>query len=196
LGAAGTYGILAGTTVTCVNTGVVLGDVGLWPGSAITGFPPCQSSPAPHAADAGAKGAQDALTAAFIKLNGLPCSANLSADLGGQTLKPGVYCSLALGLTGEMFVDALGDPNATFVIKAASTLITAAAKVTLLNGAQAKNIFWVVGSSATVGVGSAMKGNILALTSITLTSDVTLSGRALARNGAVTLGTNNAITVP
>jgi hypothetical protein len=196
LGVAGTYGILAGTTVTCINGGVVHGDVGLWPGSAITGFPPCQSSPTPHSADDASKAAQDALTAAYIRLNGLPCTGNLSADLGGQTLNPGVYCSLALGLTGEMFFDAKGDPNATFVIKAASTFTTAAAKVTLLNGAQAQRIFWVVGSSATVGVGSVMKGSILALTSISLVDNVTLSGRALARNGAVTLGTNDAVTVP
>jgi hypothetical protein len=196
LGQAGLYGILAGTTVTCINSGIVLGDVGLWPGSAITGFPPCQSSPTPHAADDAAKAAQDALTAAYIRLNNLPCVSNLSADLGGQTLQPGVYCSLELGLTGEVFVDALGDPNAIFVIKAASTLTTAGARVTLLNNAQARNIYWVVGSSATVGTGSAMKGNILALTSITLMSDATLSGRALARNGAVTMGTNNHVTLP
>jgi hypothetical protein len=95
-----------------------------------------------------------------------------------------------------MFLDALGDANATFVIKAASTLTTASAQVTLLNSAQAKNVYWLVGSSATLGVGSAMKGNIIAFTSISLVDNATLLGRALARNGAVTLGTSNVIVLP
>ncbi len=196
LGVARTFGILAGTTITCINLGKVNGDVGLFPGSAITGFPTCELTGERHAADIQAHAAQDALTAAYLQLAGMPCGINLTADLAGATLQPGVFCSLAQGLTGEMFFDALGDPNATFVIKSASTLITAGARVTLLNGAQAKNIYWLVGSSATIGVGSDMKGNILALTSIALMGDATLLGRALARNGAVTLGTNNLVTLP
>jgi len=127
----------------------------------------------------------------------MPCGTTLVADLGGQTLQPGVYCSLSSqGLTGEMFFDALGDPNASFVVKAASTITTAGALVTLLNGAQSKNIYWLAGSSVTLGVGSAMKGNIIALSSITLVDNATLIGRALARNGAVSLGNNNVITLP
>jgi hypothetical protein len=197
LGAAATHGILAGSTVTCVDLGLIAAGVSVWPGSAITGFGPCVITGARHAADAYAQTAQASLTTAYDQLNGLPCGATLTADLGGRTLQPGVYCSLSSqALTGEMFFDALGDPNASFVIKAASTLTTATARVTLLNGAQAKNIYWLVGSSATLGVGSAMQGNIIAFTSITLVDNSTLLGRALARNGAVTLGTNNVITMP
>ena len=127
----------------------------------------------------------------------MPCGTSLSTDLGGQTLAPGVYCALAAqGLTGEMFLDAQGDPNAIFVIQVGTALTTATAQVTLLNGAQAKNVYWQVGSSATLGVGSAMKGNILAYASITIVDNSTLLGRALAENAAVTLGTSNIITLP
>ncbi len=197
LGAAGTHGILAGSTITCVNLGVINADASVWPGSAITGFGPCVITGAQHAADPFAQTAQAALTVAYNQLDNMPCGATLTANLGGQTLQPGVYCSTSSqGLTGEMFLNALGDANAIFVIKAASTLTTATAQVTLLNGAQAKNIYWLVGSSATLGVGSAMKGNIIAFTSITLVDNATLLGRALARNGAVTMGTNNSIILP
>jgi hypothetical protein len=197
LGAAATHGILGGSAITCVNLGLIVADVSVWPGSAISGFPPCVITGARHNADPYAQAAQASLTTAYNQLNNLPCGATLTADLGGRTLQPGVYCSLSSqGLTGEMFLDGLGDPNASFVIKAASTLTTAGAKVTLLNGAQAKNIYWLIGSSATLGVSSAMKGNIIAFTSITLVDNSTLFGRALARNGAVTLGTNNVITLP
>ena len=197
LGAAATHGILGGSTVTCVDLGTINADVSVWPGSAITGFPMCVITGLRHAADAYGQTAQGALTTAYDQLNAMPCGAILSTDLGGQTLQPGVHCSLSSqGLTGEMFFDALGDPNASFVIKAASTLTTASARITLLNGAQARNIYWLVGSSATLGVGSAMKGNIIAFTSITLVDNTTLLGRALARNGAVSLGTNNTIILP
>jgi hypothetical protein len=197
LGAAATHGILGASTVTCSDLGIIHADVSVWPGSAITGFPPCSITGVRHAGDAFAQAAQASLTVAYNQLDGMPCNATLTSDLGGQTLQPGVYCSLSSqGLTGEMFFDGLGDPNASFVIKAASTLTTASARVTLLNGAQAKNIYWLVGSSATLGTGSAMKGNIIAFTSITLVDNTTLLGRALARNGAVTLTVNNVITLP
>jgi hypothetical protein len=197
LGAAETHGILAGSTVTCVALGTVEADASIFPGSAFTGFPPCTITGQQHAADAFAQTAQNDLTSAYNQLDGLPCDATITADLGGTTLQPGVYCSTSsVGLTGEMFLDALGDPNATFVIKAASTLTTASAQVTLLNGAQARNVYWLVGSSATIGIGSAMKGNIITFQSITLNNNATLLGRALARNGAVTLGSGNTITLP
>ena len=111
------------------------------------------------------------------------------ADLGGLTLTPGVYENASsLGLTGTLTLDAQGDPNAVFVFQAGSTLTTAAAsEVRLVNGAQACNVFWKVGSSATLGTGTVLAGNILALTSISINDGVTLQGRALARNGAVTL---------
>lgn len=197
LGNAATHGILAGSAVSCVTLGQINADASVSPGSAFTGFPPCLITGQRHAADAFALAAQTSLTTAYNQLAGLPCGATLSSDLGGQTLQPGVYCSLSSqGLTGEMFFDALGDPNASFVIRAASTITTASAVVTLLNGAQARNIYWHSGSSITLGVGSAMKGNLIALTSITLVDNATLLGRALARNGAVSLGNNNVITLP
>lgn len=197
LGAAETHGILAGSTVTCVALGTIEADASIYPGSAFTGFPPCTITGQQHAADAFAQTAQGDLTSAYNQLDALPCGATITSDLGGTTLQPGVYCSTSsVGLTGEMFLDALGDPNATFVIKAQSTLTTASAQVTLLNGAQARNVYWLVESSATIGIGSAMKGNIITFQSITLNNNATLLGRALARNGAVTLGSGNTITLP
>lgn len=119
------------------------------------------------------------------------------ADLGGQTLTPGVYNSASsIGLTGILTLDAGGDPNAVFVFQAGSTLTTASAsQVNLVNGAQSCNVFWQVGSSATLGTGSTFRGTILALTSITVTTSVTVDGRVLARNGAVTLDSDT-ITRP
>jgi hypothetical protein len=198
LGNAGTMGILAGTTVTCVAGGVVNADIGISPGSALTGFGPCLLTGTAHLADAYAAQAQLDLTAGYNALAALPCPpANvISANIGGTTKAAGVYCSAtSIGVTGTLTLDGGGNPNATFVFQAGSTLTTAG-NVVLINGAQARNVFFQVGSSATLGTGSQLQGNILALTSITLNDNVTLIGRALARNGAVTLGTGNVITLP
>jgi hypothetical protein len=197
LGPADTYGILAGSTVTCVGpVGTISADVGLWPGSAVTGFPTCTISGTRNTANAVAQTAQDNLTTAYDDLAGRACGTTLSANLGGTTLAPGVYCSLSSqGLTGTVTLDGQGNNNATFVIQVASAL-TVAGSVDLIGGAQAKNVWWQVGSSATIGTGSVMKGNIVAFTSITLNDNATLLGRALARNGAVSLGSNNTITLP
>ncbi len=201
LGTASTYGILAGSTVTCAGApGTVNADVGISPGAALTGFPPCTISGSTHLADAPAAQAQNDLTTAYNTLAGLPCPpANVvgTTNIGGTTKAAGVYCSAtSILVTGDLTLDGGGDPNATFVFQAGSTLTTAG-NVILINGAQARNVFWQVGSSATIGGGPATwRGNILALTSITLNNSVTLIGRALARNGAVTLGTSNTITLP
>jgi hypothetical protein len=199
LGTASTYGILAGSTVTCVTGGTINADVGVSPGGAITGFPPCTLTGARHAADAVAAAAQVDLTTAYNALVALPCPpANNfgTVDQGGTTKTAGVYCSASsIGVTGVITLDGGGDPNARFVFQAGSTLTTAGS-VVLTNGTQAKNVWWQVGSSATLGTGSAWKGNIAALTSITLNDNSNMLGRALARNGAVTLGTNNFITLP
>lgn len=198
LGSASGFGILAGTTVTCVTGGAVGGDIGISPGSALTGFGPCTLSGTKHLADGPAAQAQIDLTGAYNNLAGLACPpANLiAADLGGTTKPTGVYCSASsLAITGVLTLDGGGDPDATFVFQAGSTL-TVAGSIVLINGAQAKNVFFQVGSSATVGTGSTFRGNILALASITLNDNVTLIGRALARNGAVTLGTGVTITLP
>jgi hypothetical protein len=199
LGTASTYGILAGSTVTCAGApGTVNADVGVSPGSAITGFPPCTISGSTHLADAPAAQAQVDLTAAYNTLAGLPCGTVVgTANIGGSTRPAGVYCSASsILVTGDLTLDGGGDPNATFVFQAGSTLTTAG-NIILINGAQAKNVWWQVGSSATIGGGPATwQGNILALTTITLNNNVTLIGRALARNGAVTMGTGNSITLP
>lgn len=197
LGLAQTYGLLAGTAVSCVGpVGTISADVGVSPGSAITGFPTCTISGTQHIADATAQARQGNLTTAYNALAGMACGTTISADLGGTTLAPGVYCSgSSVGLTGAVTFDGHGHSNATFVIQSASAL-TVAGSVVLINGAQAKNVYWQVGSSATLGTGSVMKGNILALSSITLNDNATLLGRALARNGALALGSNNTITLP
>ena len=198
LGAAAPNGIMAGTAVTCVTGGIINADVSISPGNTITGFGPCVITGVQHLADAVAAQGQIDLTSAYNTLAGLPCPpANaIVANLGGTTKAAGVYCTASgIGVTGVLTLDGGGDPNATFVFQAGSGLTTAG-DVVLINGAQAKNVYWQVGTSATIGTASQWQGNILALTSITLVDNATLFGRALARNGAVTLGTNNVITLP
>jgi len=192
-------GIMAGTAFTCVIGGVINANIAISPGSTVTGFPPCVITGVQHLADAVAAQNQLDLTGAYNTLAGLPCSAanNVgTTNLGGTTKPAGVYCSAtSLGVTGTLTLDGGGDPNANFVFQA-GTGLTTAGNIVLINGAQAKNVWWQIGSSATIGTGSQWKGNIVALTSITLVDNATLLGRALARNGAVSLGTNNVITLP
>ncbi|HEV7593739.1 MAG TPA: ice-binding family protein [Gemmatimonadaceae bacterium] len=199
LGAAAPFGILAGSTVTCVTGGTVNADVGLSPGNAITGFGPCVINGTQHIADAVAAQAQLDLTQAYNTLMGLPCPpANVvgTVNIGSTTKASGVYCSpSSMLVTGNLTLDGGGNANSTFVFQAGTTLTTAG-NIILINGALARNVYFVVGSSATLGVGSQWQGNIITLSSITLNDNVTLIGRALARNGAVTLGNNNVITLP
>jgi hypothetical protein len=200
LGSANSYGILAGSTVTCAGApGTINADVGVSPGSTTTGFPPCTITGSTHLADAVAGTQQGRLTAAYNYLAGRACGTVVTpADLGGRTLAPGVYCAAtSMGVTGTVTLDGQGDPDATFIFQIGSTLVTGTgADIALIGGAQAKNVWWQVGSSATLGTGTTFRGNILALTSITLVDNATMLGRALARNGAVSLGTNNSITLP
>ncbi|MFC4536496.1 ice-binding family protein [Sphaerisporangium dianthi] len=187
------FAVMAGSTVTNTGATTVTGDLGLSPGTAVTGFPPGTVTGTIHAADATAAQAQADLTTAYTDAAGRTPTATVATQLGGTTLTPGVYNSAAgtFAITGNLTLDAQGDPTAVFIFQAASTLITASAgTVTLTGGAQAHNVFWQVGSSATLGTDSSFAGNILALTSITLTTGTSLTGRALARNGAVTLDTN------
>ena len=200
LGSASTFAVLGGSTVT--NTGgttTIVGDVGLSPGSAVTGLPAGQPTGGSiHIADAAAVNAQSNLTTAYNDLAGRPCGTNMtSLDLGGRTLAAGVYCfTSTAGLTGALTFDGGGDPNALFIIQVATALTTASGSaVTLINGAQAGNVYWQVGSSATLGTGSSFKGNIVALASVTLATNATLVGRALARNGGVSMS-SNAISLP
>ena len=188
----GGFSVLAGSTVTNTGSTVVSGDVGVSPGTAVIGFPPGLASGAIHSADGAAAQSQIALTAAYIDAAGRSGSTAVAGDLVGQTFTAGVYKSTSsLAVSGDVTLDAKGNPNAVFIFQIASTLTTGSGShVVLTNGATACNVFWQVGSSATLGTFSMFKGNILALTSITITTGVNLEGRALARNGAVTLDTD------
>ncbi|MBA3435945.1 MAG: DUF3494 domain-containing protein, partial [Chloroflexi bacterium] len=193
LGTARSFAVLAGSTVTNTGPTVVTGDLGVSPGTAITGFPPGLVIGTQHAADAVAAQAQSDLTIAYNDAAGRPCDSNRSGqDLGGRTFTDGTYCyDSSAQLTGTVTLNGQGDPDAVFIFQIGSTLTTASAStVDLINGAQACNVFWQVGSSATLGTNTTFVGNILALTSITLNTSSTVDGRTLARNGAVTLDSN------
>jgi hypothetical protein len=195
LGTADTFAVLAGSTVTNTGTSNIFGDLGVWPGSSITGFPPgIISGGVVHMTDAVAMQAQSDLTTAYTTAAGAACPNDLSGqDLGGLTLTPGVYCfASSAQLTGTLTLDAQGNPAAQFIFQVGSALTTASASSVLFdNGGQGGNVFWQIGSSATLGTTTAFEGNILALTSITLDTGASIGcGRALARNGAVTLDTN------
>jgi hypothetical protein len=199
LGTAQSFGVLGGSTVTNTGATTVNGNVGVSPGTAVTGFPPgVIIGGAIHNNDAVAVQAQNDLTIAYNDIASTPCTVDLTGqNLGGLTLTPGVYCfSSSAQITGALTLNALGNPNALFLFKIGSTLTTASgASVTVINGGSSCNrVFWQVGSSATIGTGTSFAGDILALTSITLTTGANTSGRVLARNGAVTLDTNNVNT--
>lgn len=201
LGAAETYGILAGQSVTCVVGGTINADVGISPGGTLTGFGPgeCTLTGSTELATPVSLAAQNDLTTAYLALAGLACGTTVTpADLGGRTLAPGVYCAAAaMGVTGTVTLDGQGNTNAVFVFQVGSALTTSTtADIVLIGGAQARNVYWQVGSSATLGTGTTFRGNILALQTITLGNTATMLGRALARNGSVSLGTGNTITLP
>jgi hypothetical protein len=195
LGTTDSFAVLANSTVTNTGPSTVNGDLGVSPGTAVTGFPPGTVNGRIHAADAVAGQAQSDLTTAYNDAAGRTPPVSVSGDLGGLTLTPGVYKSASsLGLTGALTLNAQGDPNAVFIFQVGSTLTTASgSQMNLINGAQPCNVFWQIGSSATLGTSSVFVGNILALTSISINDSVTVAGRALARNGAVTL-INDTIT--
>ena len=190
------FSVLGGSTVTNTGPSVITGDVGVSPGSAVTGFPPGVVIGTIHQADGVAGQAQTDLTAAYNIAAGIACNDDLTGqDLGGMVLTSGVYCfDTSAGLTGTLTLDMQGDPEAFFLFKIGSTLTTASASTVVLANSGGTtcppNVFWQVGSSATFGTGSSFAGNVMALTSITLTTGASLNGRALARNGAVTLDSN------
>ena len=194
LGSAASFAVLAGSTITNTGATSIVGDVGVSPGTAITGLPSGQPPGGViHAGDAAAATAQADLTTAYGFLAGMVCTTvSTGVDLGGKTLTPGVYCfASSAPINGSLTLDALGDTSAVFVFQMGSTLLAAdASAVNLANGAQASHVWWQVGSSATLGIGCAMQGNICAYASITLNTGATLTGRALARIGAVTLAGN------
>lgn len=194
LGTASSFAVLGGSTVTNTGPTVVNGNLGVSPGNAVTGFPPGQVNGTIHAGNATAAQAQSDLTIAYNDAAGRACDVNLTGqDLGGKTLTAGAHCfSTSAQLTGAVTLNAQGNANAVFIFQIGSTLTTASASsVNLINGAQACNVFWQVGSSATLGTSTAFKGNILAAQSITLNTNATIvQGRALARAGAVTMDSN------
>jgi hypothetical protein len=197
LGAAQSFAVLGGSTVTNTGPSVVNGDLGLSPGTSVTGFGGPGNGTVTgttHVADAVALNAQNAMTTAFNALFAQACNTTFGVptNIGGSTLTPGVYCfASSAQITGDLTLNALGDPNAVFIFKTgiagASTLTTApGSRVLLVNGTQACNVFWAVTSSATIDTTSTFVGNILAQASISVNNGAHLFGRALAK-AAVTL---------
>ena len=188
LGTAGSFAVLAGSGITNSGATHITGDVGSFPTTSMTGFNSVTLIGVNHGGDAVTQDAKNALTTAYNQaFASAPATATVT-ELGGQTLTPGVYHSNTLGITGALTLDLQGDPNAVFVFQADSTLITAAASsVVVINGSSACNVFWQVGSSATLGADSTFVGNVLAAESISVGNATTVQGRLLARVGAVTL---------
>jgi Ice-binding-like len=193
LGTAAPFAVLAGSAVTNTGPTTITGNLGIHPGTAaaVTGFPPGTVSGATHAADAVALQAKTDLVTAYTDAAGrTPATTVAGGTLGGLTLVPGVYNAggVVLDLTGTLTLDGQNDPNSVWIFQATSSLVTASSSsVQLINGASACNVFWQVTSSATLGSGSTFVGTIMAMTDITMANGVTVNGRALARNGAVTL---------
>jgi hypothetical protein len=195
LGTAGTYAVLAGSAVTNTGSSVLTGDLGVLPGTAVTGFPPgVVVGGTMNVGNAAAQTAEADLNTAYNEAAGLARTGTLTGEnLGGMTLTPGVYFfASSAQLTGKLTLNNLGNPNALFVFQIGSTLTTASASsIIFSNSLTDSNVYWQVGSSATLGTTTAFEGNILALTSITLNTGATIGcGSALAINGAVTLDSN------
>jgi Ice-binding-like len=195
LGTALNFAVLAGSTITNTGPSVITGNLGLHPGTAVTGFPPGSVTGTKHVTDAVALQAKNDLVTAYTDAASSPSTSNLTGkDLGGKNLTPGVYTfSSSAQLTGPLTLSG----NGVFIFRIGSTLTTASNSVVLLrNGAQACAVYWQVGSSATLGSATQFQGNLMALTSITMVTGANiLKGRALARNGALTLD-GNQITPP
>jgi hypothetical protein len=194
LGSASTFAVLAGSTVTNTGLSNINGDLGVWPGTAyVPGTPSATVNGTIHAGDVAANQAQASLTIAYNDAAGRTVGViGVAGDLGGQTLAPGLYKSTStLAITGDLTLNANGDPNAVFIFQMGSALnVATGGRVVLTGGAMAANVFWQVGSSATLGTSSSFKGTIMAYASITIATGATLDGRALAQNAAVTLDTN------
>lgn len=198
LGDASGIAVLAGSAVTNTGATNITGDLGLSPGTSVGGFPPGILTGTLRINDATATQAKLDLTAAYNDVAGRTSTdiVTLSGNLGGLTLTPGLYkstSSLSIS-SGDLTFDAKGNPDATFIIQIASTLTTTSGrKVFLTGGATAANIFWQVGSSATFGTTSVFKGTVMAMQSITFNTGASLTGRALARSGGVTMSGNTIV---
>jgi Ice-binding-like len=206
LGTAKSFAILAGSGIT--NTGVtnVTGDVGSYPTPTETGFGPGANSVTitgtNHGGDAVTQGAKNDLLTAYNDAKGRPgATPVVGGELGGLTLAPGVYADDnapdSLAITGTLTLDGQGDPNSVWIFQSGSTLTTAAdSNVAMINGAQPCHVFWQLGSSATLGIGSHLEGTIMASASITITHAATINGRVLAINGTVTMDNNTIQNIP
>jgi hypothetical protein len=196
LGAAGNFAVLAGSTVTNTGATSVTGDLGVSPGTAVTGFPPGILIGMQHTDPTSATAVAN-LTTAYNEAAGRTlCPVTVAGNLGGMTLAPGLYKSTSsLSITsGDLTLDAQGDPDAVWIFQMASTLTTTMGRqVILAGGAQARNIYWQVGTSATLGVTSVFQGTIMADQAITLNTGAVLNGRALARIAAVSLAGNTIV---
>lgn len=196
IGSASQYSVLAASTVTNTGLTTLARSLGLSPGTAITGFPPgvVSSQGQINVANASAQQAQADLGSGFNNAAGRALNGTTPADLAGQNLKSGVYAADgkgALSLNGTLVLDGNGNTDSVFIFQTDSTLTTGSgSSVVLIGGAQACRVYWVVGSSATLGTGTSFVGTIMAQASITVTTGASVRGRALARTGAVTLDSN------
>jgi hypothetical protein len=195
LGSAESFSVLAGSTVTNTGPTTMFGDLGLSPGSSVTGAPHVLGQT--HVDDGVAIEAKNALTTAYDDAASRPSNGSAGTDLAGQVFLPGVRTasSSLLLSSGSVTLDAQGNPDAVFIFQIATTLITGSnTTVSLVNGAQACNVFWQVGSSATLGTGTVFVGTVMAAATITANTAATIHGRLLARTGAVNLDTNTITT--
>lgn len=192
LGAADNYAVLAGQSVTNSGASSVNADLGIWPGNTLTGAPTVSGTT--QLGNASSQSAQGALTTAYNDAAGRAAGSTIAGDIGGRTLAPGVYKSTSsLEITtADVTLNAQGNSNANFIFQIASSFTVAVGRSVILSGgAQASHITWQVGSSATVNGSSHVAGNILALTTVSMGTGATLNGRAMARNGSVTLLANS-----
>jgi hypothetical protein len=194
LGSAAKFAVLAGSTVTSKGATRITGNVGISPGTAITGFPPGVIDGHVHAADAVAHQAELDLTTAYNDAMGRTDKpVAVAGNLGGQTLAPGLYKSTS-GLavsSGDLTLDGRGNSGAVFIFQMASTFnMTTGRAIKLINGAKARNVFWAVGSSATLGKNCTFFGNLLVHQSISMATGTAMLGRALTSVGAVTMQSN------
>jgi len=193
VGQAHSFGVLANSGVTNTGLTIVTGDLGVSPGTSVTGFPPgIVLGGATHTNDAPSQAAQASLTLAYDDLGARACTGSANLPLTSRTLTPGVYCyDTTASLAGDVILDGQGNPDAVFIFKVGTALTsTAGSSVRLINGASACNVYWRVGSSATLATNTFFTGSILAEADVSLGRGTSISGRAMARTGAVTLDTN------